>query len=250
MSATRTAAMPARRLVGRLALVTGASAGIGRATALALASEGAAILATGRREEALTSLAAECAAFGVSVTSMAGDLNDPGFLERLAPALEEADILVNNAGVLTYAPLLELTPAQVSEMFQTNVLSGIHVSQLAGATMARRGKGHIVIMTSLSARNVNRFAGVYAATKHAMSAIAKSLRLELTAQGVKVTEVAPGMVDTNIRAASTHTQVVAGIQARTYAPLSPEDVAEAVVYAVCSSPNCCPDLIELRPARA
>ncbi|WP_366481443.1 SDR family oxidoreductase, partial [Aquabacterium sp.] len=99
-----------------------------------------------------------------------------------------------------------------------------------------------MMMTSLSARNINKFSAVYGATKHAMSGIAKGLRVELTAAGIKVTEIAPGMVDTGIREASTHAQVVAGIKARSYAPLSPDDVAQAVVYAVCTSANCCPDL--------
>jgi NADP-dependent 3-hydroxy acid dehydrogenase YdfG len=238
------------RLAGRLALVTGASAGIGRATAVALAREGAAIIATGRREAELATLAAECVAAGGSARPLAGDLNDPAFLATLAAAAAAADIFVNNAGVLTYAPLLELTDAQCAAMFQVNVLAALRISQAIGAAMSARRRGHIVIMTSLSARNINRFAVVYGATKHAMSGIAKGLRLELKPFGIKVTEIAPGMVDTEIRDASTHPEVVAQLKSRSYPPLTPEDVAESVIYAVCTSANCCPDLIELRPSQA
>ena len=162
----------------------------------------------------------------------------------------ECDILVNNAGSLIYAPLLDLSAEQIDSMFRVNVLAAIQVNQVIGAAMVERKRGHMVIMTSLSARNVNQFAVAYAATKHALSAVARGMRLEFKAAGVKVTEIAPGMVDTDIRNSSTHPGFVAQLKTRPFGPLSPEDVAEAVVYAVSTSPNCCPDLIELRPTPA
>ena len=235
------------RLTGKMALVTGASAGIGRATAVALAKEGAQVIATGRREQELQALQHECAAFEGQILPMAGDLVDADFLARLCEQAREADIFINNAGVLTYAPLLELTDAQNEAMFELNVMTGIRICQRMARAMVARGGGHIVVMSSLSARNIRPFAGVYGASKHAMSGIAKSLRIELAASGLKVTELAPGMVDTDIRVSSTHAEVQKSLQSRKYAPLSAQDVAEAVVYAVCTPPNCCPDLIELRP---
>jgi NADP-dependent 3-hydroxy acid dehydrogenase YdfG len=238
------------RLAGRLALVTGASAGIGHATPIARARAGATIIATARREPELKALAAECAGFGARVMTLAGDLDDADFVTELGAFSAEADILVNNAGVLTYAPLLELTDEQIDVMFRVNVLASIKVSQVMGAAMVARKRGHIVVITSLSARNVNRLAVAYAATKHAMSAVAKGLRIELKGSGIKVTEIAPGMVDTEIRNSSTHSEVLASIHSRTYKALSPQDVAESVVYAVSTSDNCCPDLIELRPTPA
>ncbi len=240
----------AGRLSGRWALVTGASAGIGHATALALAREGANLIVTGRRDAELLALCAACRDLGVQAQSMAGDLQDEAFVQALAAASAQADIFVNNAGVLTYAPLVELTPEQVHAMFNVNVLASIRISQLVGAAMAVRGRGHIVVMTSLSARNINRLSAVYGATKHAMSGIAKGLRIELKGQGIKVTEIAPGMVDTAIRDGNDHPEAIAAVTSRTYAPLTPEDVADSVVYAVCTPDNCCPDLIELRPTRA
>ena len=239
------------RLAGRLALVTGASAGIGRAVALALAREGADIFATGRRVAELESLVTEAAKpGGGKVRFLAGDLTDAAFVAELGRQAGECDILVNNAGSLTYAPLLDLSAEQIDSMFRVNVLAAIQVNQVIGAAMVERKRGHMVIMTSLSARNVNQFAVAYAATKHALSAVARGMRLEFKAAGVKVTEIAPGMVDTDIRNSSTHPGFVAQLKTRPFGPLSPEDVAEAVVYAVSTSPNCCPDLIELRPTPA
>ena len=134
----------AGRLHGRCALVTGASAGIGHATALALAREGANLILTGRRAPELHALSEACQALGVHSQALAGDLQDEDFVQTLAAAASEADIFINNAGVLTYAPLVELTPAQVQAMFNVNVLASIRISQLVGAEMAARGRGHIV----------------------------------------------------------------------------------------------------------
>ena len=83
--------------------------------------------------------------------------------------------------------------------------------------------------------------------EHALSAFARGLRIELQGDGIKVTEIAPGMVDTGIRATSDHPSVVEAVKARKYEGLTSEEVAEAVVYAATATPNCCPDLIELRP---
>ena len=235
------------RLRGRLALVTGATAGIGRACALALAREGANVIATGRREERLRSLGETAPEHRAQFHAMPGDLADGSFVERLIGAATSADILVNNAGILTYAPFLELRPEDCEEMFRVNVLAAMHLSQGIGAAMAARRSGHVVMITSLAARTVNRFGVAYAATKHALSAIAKGMRLELKTSGIRVTEIAPGMVDTDIRESSTHPDVVAAIRGRRFAPLRPEDVADAVVYATTADDNCCVDLIELRP---
>ncbi len=240
----------AGRLAGKIALVTGASAGIGRATALALAREGAAVVATGRRVSELESLEQECKAFGGNLRFLAGDLGSRDFAAQLVSFSGDVTIFVNNAGVLTYAPFVELTDEQNEEMFHINVLASIRICQLVAKGMAARERGHIVMMTSLSARNINRFSAVYGATKHAMAAITKGIRLELSSSGLKVTEIAPGMVDTDIRKGNTNAEVVKAVATRAYAPLSPDDVVQAVIYAVCTSPNCCPDLIELRPTFA
>lgn len=240
----------AGRLKGRTALITGASAGIGRATAVSLAREGAAIIATGRREAELAEVVAECRKLGVEATAIAGDLDDAKFVETLGRKAGHADILVNNAGWLIYAPVLEITPEQCAGMFTTNVVASFAVAREIGKRMAERKRGDMVFITSGAARNVGQFAVVYAATKHALSALAKGFRLELKGAGVKVSEVAPGMVDTDIRKASTHPAVLASIAARKFKPITAQDVADAVVFAVTASEGACPDLIEIRPKDA
>jgi hypothetical protein len=225
-------------LEGKSALVTGASAGIGRACALALAGAGARVFATGRRKAELESL---------KMQTMAGDLNDARFVDQLADAARDADIFVNNAGVMKYAPFLDLSDEDTEAMFRTNVLAGFRLTRRVAQSMVRRGRGHIIVMTSIAAREVYNFGLVYCATKHALSAMARGLRLELQGAGIKVTEVAPGSVDTAIRATSTHPRVQEAFKARRFTPLSPEEVAESVVFAAQASPNACPDLIELRP---
>ncbi len=232
----------AAALSGKQVLVTGASAGIGRACAVALARAGAKVIATGRRTAELQSLGKE-----IPVQTLAGDLNDAGFAEDLAAAAREADLFVNNAGILKYAPFLEMTDEDCEAMFRTNVLAAFRISRLVARSMVRRGHGHIIVMTSIAAREVYQLGLIYCATKHALSAMARGLRIELQSQGIRVTEVAPGMVDTGIRATSDHPRVLEAIQKRKFSPLTSEEVAEAVLYAAQAAPNCCPDLIELRP---
>lgn len=231
-------------LAGKSVLVTGASAGIGKAATVALVGAGAKVIATGRRQDALDALEGQ---LGSSVQTIAGDLNDARFAAELAAAARDVDIFVNNAGVLKYAPLMELTDEDNEWMFQTNVLAALRITRLVARSMVERKRGHIIVMTSIAAREMYRLGVIYAATKHALSAIARGFRVELQGFGIKVTEIAPGMVDTEIRAVSDHPAVIAAVNARRFEALTPEEIAEAVVYAAQANPNLCPDLIELRP---
>jgi NADP-dependent 3-hydroxy acid dehydrogenase YdfG len=235
-------------LSGKAVLVTGASAGIGRATVVALAQAGAKVIATGRRRMELDNLARECSAGAIE--TIAGDLNDARFVDDLAGKAGDVDILVNNAGILKYAPLMDMTDADVDAMFRTNVLAAFRIAHAVARSMMARRRGHIIVMTSIAAREVYPFGVIYCATKHALSAIARGLRLELQGHGIKVTEIAPGTVDTEIRATSDHPRVLEALKMRKYEALTSEEVAEAVVYAASAAPNCCPDLIELRPQGA
>ena len=155
--------------------------------------------------------------------------------------------MVSNAGVLKYAPLMDMTDADCEAMFQTNVLASFRVTLAVARSMVARRRGHIIVMTSIAAREVYRLGVIYCATKHALSAFARGLRIELQGHGIKVTEIAPGMVDTGIRATSDHPAVLEAIKNRKFEALTSEEVAEAAVYAATATPNCCPDLIELRP---
>lgn len=234
-----------KSLVGKSALVTGASAGIGKATVDALVGAGVTVIATGRRGDALDALVRQHGA--TSVQTMAGDLNDAGFVAALAERAADVDIFVNNAGILKYAPLMEMDFADIEAMFQTNVLASFRVTLAVAAAMKARGRGHIVIMTSIAARQVYRLGVIYCTTKHALTAMAQGLRLEMQEYGIKVTEIAPGMVDTEIRETSDHPSVLQALESRKFLALTSEEIAEAVIYAAQCPDNCCPDLLELRP---
>src|SRR5262249_29359939 len=151
---------------------------------------------------------------GAAVETIAGDLNDAGFVAELAARAQGVDILVNNAGILTYAPVMDLTFADTAAMFTTNVLAAFRVMQEIARSMIARRRGHIIVMSSTAAREVYRLGVVYCATKHALSALTRGFRLELQGHGIKVTEIAPGMVDTDIRNASPHPAVQAALAAR------------------------------------
>jgi len=236
-------------LLNRTILITGASAGIGRATVLALARERATIIATARRAHALADLALECEQLGTSIHTLAGDLNDTEFVTQLTNFAGDVDILINNAGTLHYAPILEIDLQACAEMFQTNVLATLALTQAVGLKMVARGRGHIIMITSTGARQVFPFAGAYCASKLALCALTQSLRLELQPKGILVSEVAPGLVDTNIRANNTHPEVLAAQARRTTVPLTAEEVAHTIKYVALSSRGSgCVDLIEVRPA--
>ena len=218
-------------LQGKTILITGASAGIGRATAVQLAAQGAHIIALGRRQDALDALAASMPKG--QVRTLAGDLNDESFVQKIDALAPELDAFVNNAGVLRYAPILDLTPEDNAWMFQTNVLAALRVTQGIARGMVHNKRGHIVFMSSIAAREVYRLASVYCATKHALSALARAFRIELQAHGIKVTEVAPGMVDTDMtnkhtgdgtRPAAWLAPVIAAT-----VMLQPEDIAAGVI---------------------
>ena len=182
-----------------------------------------------------------------SIAAIAGDLNDKGFVNELAAQARDVDIMVNNAGILKYAPLMDMTDEDCEDMFRTNVLASFRVTLAVARSMMARRRGHIIVMTSIAAREVYQLGVIYCTTKHALSAFARGLRIELQGYGIKVTEIAPGMVDTDIRASSSHPRVLDALKVRKFTGLTPAEVAEAVVYAAEAAPNCCPDFIELRP---
>jgi len=230
---------------GKLILITGASAGIGKAVAMTLGKQGAHIIALGRRAEELKKLQKSLPSGIVQI--LPGDLNDSSYIKQVGKLASEVDIFINNAGVLRYAPLLDLSPEDCEWMFKTNVLASLTITQTIARSMVFRKTGHIIFISSIAAREVYRLASVYCATKHALSALARSFRLELQGFGIKVTEIAPGMVDTEIRTGSDHPDVLAAVATRKFKALTTQEVADAVAYALGNNLNCCPDLIELRP---
>jgi NADP-dependent 3-hydroxy acid dehydrogenase YdfG len=218
----------------RLALVTGASSGIGAATARALAGAGARVILAARRVERLESIAAECP--GSRVLEL--DVRDADAV-RAALEGEALDLVLCNAGLaLGREPLDEGDPAEWRTVVDTNVLGVLNVLRPVLPGMVARGRGDVVLLGSVAGRQVYPGGGVYCATKHAVRAIYEGLRLDLAGKGLRFTTVDPGMVETEFSLvrfrgdAEAADAVYEGLRA-----LQPEDVADAILYAVTRPPH-------------
>lgn len=235
---------------GKTAIVTGASSGIGRACSLALAAEGANVIAVARREDALRRLVEESAGLKGRIGYESGDITDSRFIARVAGRTEPVDILVHSAAVLRNEPFLESDPDHWSKVFDTNVLALLRLTQAVAAGMARRKEGHIIVISSVLAHAVYPYTLVYAASKHAVRAIHVGLRQELGPLGIRSTEIRPGLVgDTNIFADTTHPDVVESYRERPYQPIKPIDIARAVVFAAKAPTDVDVDVLEVKHIR-
>lgn len=235
------------RLEGKVALVTGASEGIGRATALALAAEGAAVAVTARNRAQLDELVSEIQAGGGRGLAMAGDARLEQDVERIRQetlrTYPKVDILVNNVGIAKYAPLAEISIEDYDWMMDTNMRSTFLFTKAFFPGMIERGQGWIIFVASVSGLMGLPNETGYAASKHAQVGFARALDHEAYKHGVKVSVIAPGGVNT--RHAFGTGRTAADSQLNGY--LGPEDVAKAVVFAVTQPPKARLFLLGMRP---
>lgn len=228
------------------AVVTGASSGIGAATARRLAAEGFSVVAAARRRDRLDALCAEIGARPVTL-----DVTSAESVAALAAEVPEATVLVNNAGMaLGMDPVVDADPDEWRQMYEVNVIGALRMSQALLPALAASGRGHIVVMGSTAGRVVYEGGGGYAAAKHAEAALAGTLRLELNGQPVRVTEIAPGMVATD-EFSLTRFRGDAARAAKVYegvdAPLTAEDIADCVAWCVTRPAHVDVDLLVVRP---
>ena len=229
----------------RTAVVTGASSGIGAATARRLAADGWTVVAAARRLDRLGALASSHPA----IRPQALDVTDPRSVEDLAEAVPSCDLLVANAGgAYDLAPLSDADPETWARTYDVNVLGTVRTVQaLLPALQAARG--HVVLTGSTAGRWVYEGGGGYVAAKHALAALRDTLRLEVVESGVRVSEVAPGMVETEefslVRFdgdAERAAAVYAGVAA-----LTADDVADAIAWVASRPAHVNVDLVQLTP---
>ena len=185
-------------LNGKVALVTGATSGIGKETAKALSNAGAKLVLTGRRESLLKELADELGA----AECLAGDITDPSLPERLVALAQEKfgglDILVNNAGMMLTAGVGEVDIEEVTAMVRVNVEAAFRVAYTALKVMTSKGSGFVVNVSSIAGYKTGPGTAAYNGTKFAVEAFSDALRIELADTGVQVAAIAPGTVATNL----------------------------------------------------
>lgn len=211
----------------RIAVVTGASSGIGAATARALATEGFRVVCAARRVDRIEALASEIGGVAIAL-----DVTDAASVAAFAAELDVVHVLVNNAGGAFGSDTVEDgDPAQWTAMYDVNVVGAMRVTQALLPALRASGEGLIVTMGSIAGRRTYEKGGGYTAAKHATRALTETLRLELNGEPIRVSEVAPGMVRTEEFALvrfggdqAAADQVYAGVAQ----PLVAEDVAEAV----------------------
>jgi NADP-dependent 3-hydroxy acid dehydrogenase YdfG len=228
----------------KTAVITGASSGIGAATARALAGEGYRTVLAARRLDRLEALAAEIGGEAIVL-----DVADPGSVAALATRVEACDVLVNNAGgALGLDPVAEADEEQWLRMYEANVMGTMRMTRALLPRLLESGDGHVVTVTSIAAIETYRGGAGYNAAKHAQRAMLRVLRLELLGQPVRFTEIAPGMVETEFSLVrfggdeEAARRVYAGMQ-----PLSAEDVAECIRWALAQPSHVNVDEIVVRP---
>lgn len=243
---------------GRVALVTGASSGIGRAVAERLAAHGIRLALCARREDRLRSLADALAARpdGAEVLTRTTDLRDESQIQALFDEVRDRfggiDILVNNAGLGRRAPLADGPTAHWREMLEVNVLALCICTREAVADMRRRGdNGQVIHISSMAAHRVPAGSGVYSATKFAVRSLTEGLRRELRDLGsdIRVTSISPGFVETEFAAVYHGDPAAARETYDRFPVLQPADLADAVEYVLGAPGRVQPHDILLRPTR-
>lgn len=228
------------RWVGRVALVTGASSGIGRAVALRLAAEGMRVAATARRAERLDALCAEPGQWLALPADLRSESDVLTVFEKIRKAWGGVSVLVNNAGLGHSSPLMDGDTEAWREMLEVNVLSLCVCTREGVRDMRANGDdGHVIHVSSMAAHRVPPGSGVYSATKYAVRALTEGLRQELRAagSGIRVSAISPGFVETEFAALYHRSEEAARETYGRFPVLQPQDVAESVWHVLSAPPH-------------
>ena len=216
-------------LRGKTIVVTGASSGIGRATALELARRGANLVLAARRPDRLEEVAAKCRELGVRAVTVPTDVTSPADCRRLIDTAGDVDVLVNNAGFAVFAPVAEASPDLVREMMETNYLGAFHCTQAVLPRMLARRSGTIVNVSSIAGLMGFTRMSAYCASKFALTGFTEALRDEVIGSGVRVALVCPGTTDTEFFVRAEKGKMPGASR------LMPAVSAERVARAVCDA---------------
>jgi NADP-dependent 3-hydroxy acid dehydrogenase YdfG len=233
----------------KLAVVTGASSGIGAATALVLAENGYQVIAGARRLDRLQELASKNSAIEICQLDVTEQASVDEFVKHING--RDIDVLINNAGgAFDSASVLDSDPEIWKKSFDVNVVGSVRMTKAITPAMIKAGKGHIVVMSSTAAQVAYENGGSYVAAKFAERSLANTLRLELNGTPIRVTEIAPGMVKTDEFAlvrnrgdAAKAAKVYEGVEF----PLTAEDIAESIRWSVMLPEHVNIDSLTIRP---
>ena len=238
-------------LEGRVAAVTGASAGIGEATVRALADAGASVALAARRGDRLTAIAEQLE--GPSLAVEADITDEPQareFIQRAHDELGGLHLLVNNAGVMLLGPVAEADTEEWRRMISVNLLGLLYCTHAALPLIEQSGGGDIVNVSSVAGRRADAGGAVYNMTKFGVHAFSEALRQEALHAGIRVTTVAPGFVETELQSHNRNPMVQQALsrsRERIGEVLSPSDIADAIVNAVTRPRHVCVNEIVVRP---
>ncbi|HET8774064.1 MAG TPA: SDR family NAD(P)-dependent oxidoreductase [Thermoanaerobaculia bacterium] len=207
-------------------IITGASSGIGRATAVEMARRGAHLVLAARRADRLEEVAAECRALGVRAVAVPTDVTKAGDCRRMIDAAGEVDVLVNNAGFAIFSPAAEANPDEVREMIETNYLGAFHCTQAVLPRMLARRSGTIVNVSSITGLMGFSRMSAYCASKFALTGFTEALRDEVIGSGVRVALVCPGTTETEFFVKAERGKMPGA--SRLMPGVGPERVARAV----------------------
>jgi 3-oxoacyl-[acyl-carrier protein] reductase len=233
------------RLENKIAVITGAGKGIGRAAAKLFLKEGAGIALNSRTKADLDSFVAENASYRHKILTVPGDISDEKVIKKLIDEtinkFGRVDILINNAGFGIFDDFVNSTNKDFDDMFATNVRAAYILTRDLLPHMIKQNEGTIINIASIAGKNGVPGGAIYSATKHALMGLSRSILFEVRKHGIRVIAICPGSVNTEFFREDSS-------ELKTESMLTPDDIADSILYAAALPPNATVNEIEIRPA--